>query len=112
MWFLVLRRGVVPRSEWTVTLDTHLAWMEEQHRLGNIVISGPTPDRSCGIYVVVAPSREDAEAIVDSDPFRRYSEPEIIEWEVHQMLGIGGFSEQEQALWLARQREHSAKSRG
>ena len=34
MFFLALRRPVMPREQWTTTLDTHLAWMKEQHDKG------------------------------------------------------------------------------
>lgn len=104
MWYLVLRREVVPRSEWTVSLDEHLEWMEREHRAGRILLSGPTPDRSMGIYVIKAESIAEAETIAAGDPFTvaGYSAPEIIEWEVHQMLGIGGFTETEQLLWRKR----------
>src|SRR5262249_564470 len=41
MWYLVLRRPVKPREEWTVTLDQHLVWMKQQHEAGKILFSGP-----------------------------------------------------------------------
>jgi uncharacterized protein YciI len=58
MWYLVLRRPVKPREEWTVTLDQHLLWMKQQHEAGKILFSGPTPDRKLGIYVIRAGSRK------------------------------------------------------
>jgi hypothetical protein len=45
MWYLIQRRGIKPREEWTVNLDQHLVWMKKQHEAGRILFSGPTPDR-------------------------------------------------------------------
>jgi uncharacterized protein YciI len=94
MWYFVRRRGVKPRSEWTVTLDEHLVWMKRQHDTGKIVMSGPTPDRQYGQYLVRADNREEAEAIAASDPFTvaGCTTYEIIEWEVHQIMGVGPFT--------------------
>jgi uncharacterized protein YciI len=40
MWYLVMRRAVKPREEWTVNLDQHLVWMKQQHDSGGILFSG------------------------------------------------------------------------
>ena len=69
MWYLVLRRPVKPREEWTVTLDQHLVWMKQQHESGKILFSGPTTDRKYGVYVIRAASKTDAEQIAASDPY-------------------------------------------
>ncbi len=94
MWYLVQRRAVKPREEWTVTLDEHLVWMKAQHDAGRIVLSGPTPDRKLGMYLVRANSREEAERIAASDPYTAAGccTFDIIEWEIHQILGIGPFT--------------------
>jgi len=94
MWYLVIRTDAVPRSDWTVTLDEHLAWMREQHRSGRILFSGPTADIRTGIYVIVAESRDQAEAIAADDPFTRagHCRFDLYEWDVRQVLGAGPFS--------------------
>lgn len=94
MWFLTQRRGVKPREEWTVTLDEHLVWMKAQHEAGRIVLSGPTPDRKVGMYLIRASSREEAERIAASDPYTAAgcTTFELIEWEIHQILGAGPFT--------------------
>ena len=63
MWYLVLRRPVKSREEWTVTLDQHLLWMKQQHESGKILFSGPTTDRKYGVYVIRAGSKDEAEKI-------------------------------------------------
>jgi hypothetical protein len=68
--------------------------MEQQHRAGRILLSGPSADRQLGIYVIRADSREEAERVAAGDPFTAAgcTTPDIIEWDVHQILGTGPFS--------------------
>jgi len=94
MWYLILRRPVKPREQWTVSLDEHLVWMKTQHESGRILFSGPTPDRKLGIYVIRAGSRSEAENIASTDPYTAagFCAFDVIEWEVHQILGAGPFT--------------------
>jgi uncharacterized protein YciI len=94
MWYLVIRRDVQPRKEWTVTLDEHLAWMRRQHESGTILFSGPTPDIRTGIYVIRARSLDEARGIAGGDPFTAagHTTFEMLEWDVRQVLGAGPFS--------------------
>ncbi len=94
MWYLILRRPVRPREEWTVTLDQHFVWMKEQHQNGRVLLSGPSADRKLGIYVIRAASREEAERIASGDPYTKagFTAFDVIEWEVHQILGVGPFT--------------------
>jgi len=94
MWYLVLRRPVKPREEWTVGLDQHLVWMKAQHEEGKILFSGPTTDRKFGVYVIRAGSREEAEKIAAGDPYTAagLTTFELLEWEVHQIMGVGPFT--------------------
>lgn len=97
MWYLILRRPVKPREEWTVSLDQHLVWMKRQHESGTILFSGPTSDRKYGIYVIRANSKTEAEKIAASDPYTTagLSAFELLEWEVHQIMGAGPFTSAE-----------------
>ena len=94
MWDLVLRRPLKPRDQWTVSLDQHLAWMKRQHDNGKILFSGPTPDRKLGIYVIRAGSKDEAEKIAASDPYTAagFCAFDVLEWEVHQIMGTGAFT--------------------
>jgi uncharacterized protein YciI len=94
MWYLILRKPIKPREQWTVTLDQHLVWMKIQHDSGTVILSGPTRDRKLGIYVIRAASREEAERIASADPYTKAGlcSFEVLEWEVHQVLGIGPFT--------------------
>ncbi len=94
MWYLVLRRAVKPREEWTVSLDQHLVWMKQQHESGKVLFSGPTADRKYGVYVIRAESKAEAEKIAGSDPYTSagFCAFDLLEWEVHQIMGAGPFS--------------------
>src|SRR6266498_4183691 len=67
MFYLAQRRALVPRDQWTTTLDTHLAWMKAQHEAGTILLSGPNPDRKLGMYLIRAANRGEAERVAAGD---------------------------------------------
>jgi uncharacterized protein YciI len=97
MWFICLRRAVVPREEWTTTVDEHLAWMRQMHEAGSIIFSGPgkAPDGTAyGIYLIRAGSRDEAQKVAAGDPFTAagHCEFDLIDWEVHQIMGAGAFT--------------------
>ena len=94
MWYLTLRQATKPRDQWTVSLDQHLVWMKQQHDTGRILFSGPTTDRKYGIYVIRADSKEEASKIAASDPYTAagFCSFELLEWEVHQIMGAGNFT--------------------
>ncbi len=94
MRYLVLSRANMSPDEVRKMSQEHLAWMEGQHESGKVLFSGPTPDRSIGIYVVKAGSYDEAKALVDTDPFHLAGlrSHEIIEWEIHQVPGAGTFT--------------------
>jgi hypothetical protein len=52
---------------------------------------GPSADCAVGIYVLSAPSREDADALAATDPLAQGDQAgiEVIEWDNHQILRIG-----------------------
>jgi uncharacterized protein YciI len=91
-FYLVLRHHAVPIDDHAAVVE-HLVWMRAQHERGTVLISGPSSDGTVGIYVVCAPSREDAAVLAASDPLAQDDRVrvELIEWDVHQMLGIGSF---------------------
>ena len=97
MWYLVLSRPVASREQLAESRNDHLSWMKSQHEAGNVLFSGPTVDRSVGIYVITAASAEQAHSVADADPFHanRLRNYEMLEWEIHQILGAGPFSREE-----------------
>jgi uncharacterized protein YciI len=95
-YFLCMRYPLRPRSEWEVTLQEHLDWMRDRHADGSVVMSGPSRDRSVSLYLIRAEDLDAAGLIAAADPFTAGGECrfELIEWEVHQILGIGDFTAQ------------------
>lgn len=97
MWFICLRRSLRPREEWTTSVDEHLVWMKQQHEAGTILMSGPGTDAEgnwYGIYLIRCGSKQEAERIAAADPFTAKGDAgfDLIEWEVHQILGAGAFT--------------------
>jgi uncharacterized protein YciI len=92
-WFLVIRRMTRPASDWRDRLGDHLAWLRAQHERGIILISGPSADLALGIYVMRAPSHQEAADIAADDPLAAdgLATVDVIDWQVHQVLGIGPF---------------------
>ena len=90
--FLVLRHHAAPIDDHARVVE-HLAWMRVQHERGNVLISGPSSDGTIGIYVLYMASREDEAMLAASDPLAQGDRVriEIIEWNVHQLFGIGSF---------------------
>jgi uncharacterized protein YciI len=89
-WYLVIRQNMKPAPG---ALERHLRWLHAEHERGVVLISGPDPEHTRSLLVVRAPSSEAAEAIVRGDPLDHDGRAtlDIIEWHVHQLLGIGSF---------------------
>jgi len=68
--------------------------MKAQHEAGTILLSGPTPDRKLGMYLIRAANRGEAERVAAGDPYTvaGHTTFELIEWEIHQAFGIGNFT--------------------
>jgi uncharacterized protein YciI len=71
--------------------------MKQQHEAGKILFSGPTTDRKYGVYVIRAADRNEAEKLAASDPYTAagFTAFELLEWEVHQIMGVGPFTSAE-----------------
>src|SRR5919106_728500 len=69
MWYIVLSRSL-PEQEKNKELhyEEHRQWLEDQHRMGRLLFSGPTADRAYGIYIMLAASKDEAERIAAQDP--------------------------------------------
>lgn len=94
MWFFCKRTHLKPPGERNVTLDTHLAWMQEQHTAGRIIMSGPDPDLKLGMYLIRADSRDEADRIAASDPYTAAGDStyELTQWNIRQIMGVGPFT--------------------
>lgn len=96
-WYLAIRRMNRPFSDWRDRLADHLTWLQAQHERGSILISGPSADLALGLCVMRAASHQDAATIAASDPLAQdgLATVDIIDWQVHQVLGLGSFSPEE-----------------
>jgi uncharacterized protein YciI len=67
-------------------------WLLAQHRAGRMLFSGPTPDKSCGIYVLVADSLAEAKRIGAADPHHIHGERsmEVLEWDAQRSMRLEG----------------------
>src|SRR5205085_2779995 len=54
MWYLVLSRRLRPAEELLEHRAEHGEWLDEQHRAGRFLFSGPSTDGMHGIYVLLA----------------------------------------------------------
>jgi uncharacterized protein YciI len=94
VWYLTLHRWLGDRDEAiSSSLVDHLAWLREQQLAGRVLFSGPSVDGELGIIVFGHMSRAEFDDLCRQEPFvaRGYRGFEVIAWEVHQLLGIGGF---------------------
>jgi uncharacterized protein YciI len=68
--------------------------MKAQHEAGKILFSGPTTDRKYGVSVIRASTKDEAEKIAATDPYTAagFCAFDLLEWEVHQIMGAGPFT--------------------
>src|SRR3954452_831741 len=93
MWYIVLSRSL-PEQENNKQLhyEEHRQWLDDQHRAGRLLFSGPTTDGAYGIYVMLAASLEEAKNIAAQDPhhLRGIRTMEVREWRVHRAFQLNG----------------------
>jgi uncharacterized protein YciI len=93
MWYIVLSRSL-PEQEKNKELhyEEHRQWLEDQHRAGRLLFSGPTADRAYGIYIMLAANKEEAERIAAQDPHHRRGirTMEVLEWSAHRAFRLDG----------------------
>jgi uncharacterized protein YciI len=92
-WYLAIRRMAEPPASWRDLLSAHLAWLKDRHDAGTIIISGPGAEARLGIYIMRAADVAEATRIVNGDPLLQSAGAtvEVIEWQIHQIMGIGAF---------------------
>jgi uncharacterized protein YciI len=93
MWYIVLSRSLPDKEEdKQLNAEGHRLWLEEQHRSGRLLFSGPTADRAYGIYIMLAASLSEAERIAAEDPHhvRGIRTMEVLEWRAHRAFRLDG----------------------
>jgi uncharacterized protein YciI len=91
MWYVVLTRNT-PGKEAALKAgqEIHVKWLEEQHRAGRLLFSGPTTDRRGGMYIMLAASLDEATRIASEDPHHAQGlrTMEVLEWRAHRAFNL------------------------
>ncbi|MEE8113172.1 MAG: YciI family protein [Nitrososphaerales archaeon] len=93
MWYIVLSRSLPEKEESKQqNYEEHRQWLDDQHRAGRLLFSGPTADRAYGIYIMLASSKSEAEALAAQDPHhvRGIRTIEVLEWNPHRAFRLDG----------------------
>jgi uncharacterized protein YciI len=93
MWYIILSRSLPEREESKQEhYEEHRQWLDDQHRSGRLLFSGPTSDRAYGIYIMLASSKSEAERIAAQDPhhMRGIRTKEVLEWNAHRAFRLNG----------------------
>ena len=61
MWYLVMSRSLPEKEEDKQrNYEEHRQWLDEQHKAGRLLFSGPTTDGGYGVYIMLASSLDEA----------------------------------------------------
>jgi len=93
MWYIVLSRSLEEQRENQQRhYEAHRQWLDDQHRAGRLLFSGPTTDRAYGIYIMLATSKAEAERIAATDPHHAAGirTMEVLEWRAHRAFRLNG----------------------
>ena len=95
MWYIVLSRSVPEKKDdIQIHYEEHRQWLDDQHKAGRMLFSGPTADRAYGIYILLAASLEEAKSIAaqDSHLLRGLRTIEVLEWDPRRAFRMDRFS--------------------
>jgi uncharacterized protein YciI len=93
MWYIILSRSLPEKEESKQQhYGEHRQWLDDQHQSGRLLFSGPTSDRSYGIYIMLASSKSEAVRIAAQDPHhvRGIRTMEVFEWNAHRAFRLNG----------------------
>jgi uncharacterized protein len=93
MWYIVLSRSLPEKNEDKQrNYEEHRQWLDDQHRAGRLLFSGPTTDGKYGIYIMLASDLDEAKAIAANDPHhaRGIRQMEVLEWRAHRAFRLSG----------------------
>ena len=91
MWYLVMSRSLPEKEQDKQrNYEDHRQWLDDQHRAGRLMFSGPTTDGRFGVYVMLATNLEEAIALAATDPHhqRGIREMEVLEWRAHRAFRL------------------------
>jgi uncharacterized protein YciI len=86
----------------------HWNWLEDQHRAGRVLFSGPTSDLFYGIYVLLASSLSEAKKLAaeDSDHLRGIGTMEVFGWNAHRTFRLNGPTIADEERLAAQDNDH------
>jgi uncharacterized protein YciI len=93
MWYLVMSRSLPEREQDKQrNYEEHRQWLDDQHKAGRLLFSGPTTDGGYGVYVMLAANLDEAKAVAATDPHhaRRIRKMEVLEWRAHRAFRLDG----------------------
>jgi len=109
MWYLVLSRRVRANEDMDPYTPAHRDWLDDNHRAGNLLFSGPSTDGRFGIYIVLADNLDAAKTLAGQDPYHVHGirDMDVIEWRAHRALRLNGPTI-EQLNAIAQDPEHAS----
>jgi hypothetical protein len=93
MWYIVVSSSLPVKEESKkIHIEAHTKWLEDQHRAGRLLFSGPTTDGAYGIYILLASNGSEAENIAAQDPYhlKGVRAMEVLEWRAHRAFQLNG----------------------
>lgn len=93
MWYLVMSRSLPEREDdKQKNYEEHRQWLDDQHKAGRLLFSGPTTDGGYGIYIMLAANLDEAKSIAATDPHhaRGIRKMEVLEWRAHRAFRLDG----------------------
>jgi uncharacterized protein YciI len=93
MWYIVMSRSLPEKeNDKQANYEDHRQWLDDQHRAGRLLFSGPTTDGGYGIYLMLAANLEEAKALAAQDPHhtRGIRQMEVLEWRAHRAFRLNG----------------------
>lgn len=69
--FIVSLTYKVPLQKINEHLDDHVAFLERHFRTGDFLASGPKVPRTGGVILATVAEREELDAVLEADPFRK-----------------------------------------
>ena len=93
MWYLVMSRSLPEKEEDKQrNYEEHRQWLDDQHRAGRLLFSGPSTDGGYGIYVMLAANLDEAKSIAATDPHhaRAIRKMDVVEWRARRAFRLNG----------------------
>jgi len=92
VWYLVLSRNLRSDDERGPRTQPHLDWLDGLHRSGRALFSGRTANGAYGVYVLLADSLAEAEALAAQDPYHQHGDRqmEVLDWTPRRAFRLEG----------------------